>query len=64
MPKVKTHKGLAKRVKITAKGKVKRRKAFGSHLMSHMNGNKCRSLSKSTIITGAIGKRTKAALGM
>ncbi len=64
MPKVKTHKGLAKRVKITAKGKVKRHKAFGSHLMSHMSGNKCRSLSKTTIISGVSSKRTKAALGM
>jgi len=34
MPKQKTHKGLAKRVKVTARGKVKHRRAGGSHLMS------------------------------
>ncbi|MGB9625769.1 MAG: large ribosomal subunit protein bL35, partial [Phycisphaerae bacterium] len=34
MPKQKTHKGLAKRVKVTARGKVVRRHTFRGHLMS------------------------------
>ena len=34
MPKVKTHRGLAKRVKVTASGKIKRKKAYHSHLLS------------------------------
>ena len=34
MPKIKTHRGLAKRVKVTANGKIKRGKAFHSHLLS------------------------------
>ena len=34
MPKQKTHKGLTKRVKVTAKGKVKRKKSFKGHLLS------------------------------
>jgi large subunit ribosomal protein L35 len=34
MPKMKTHRGAAKRFEITGGGKIKRRKAYGSHLLS------------------------------
>jgi large subunit ribosomal protein L35 len=32
MPKLKTHKGIAKRIKITKSGKLKRRRSSRSHL--------------------------------
>lgn len=35
MPKMKTHKGIAKRIKISAGGKLLRRKAYRSHLLAH-----------------------------
>jgi large subunit ribosomal protein L35 len=35
MPKLKTHKGMAKRIKVSANGKLLRRKAFRNHLFSH-----------------------------
>lgn len=44
MPKHKSHKGLLKRVRITGKGKVKFRKAFSGHLMSHKSGDERRKL--------------------
>jgi len=44
MPKLKTHKGLLKRVKITGNGKVKRRRSFAGHLMSHKTGQECQRL--------------------
>jgi large subunit ribosomal protein L35 len=44
MPKMKSHKGLLKRVKITAKGKVKFRKSGTSHLNSVSTGNESRKL--------------------
>jgi len=44
MPKMKSHKGLLKRVRITGRGKVKFRKAFSSHLMSHKTADKKRKL--------------------
>ena len=44
MPKLKSHKGLLKRIKVTAKGKVKYRKAFTGHLMSHKSGSKLMQL--------------------
>ena len=39
MPKLKTHKGTAKRVKITKTGKVTRRRAFGAHLLAKKSKN-------------------------
>jgi large subunit ribosomal protein L35 len=62
MPKQKTHKGLSKRVKITGTGKVKRRRSFGSHLMSAKSAKRRRRIGSSMIITGAAAKTAKAAL--
>ncbi|MBI5809617.1 MAG: 50S ribosomal protein L35 [Deltaproteobacteria bacterium] len=50
MPKLKTNKGAAKRFKITASGKVKRRKAGMRHLLtSKSKGNK-RALCKAAYV--------------
>jgi len=35
MPKLKTHKGMAKRIKISASGKLMHRRAYRSHLLAH-----------------------------
>ncbi len=35
MPKMKTHKGMAKRIKLSGTGKMLRRKAYRSHLLAH-----------------------------
>ncbi len=35
MPKLKTHKGMAKRIKISAAGKLMRRRAYRNHLLAH-----------------------------
>lgn len=42
MPKNKTHKGLAKRIKITKSGKVKISRAGGRHLKSHKPSSQVR----------------------
>ena len=34
MPKLKTHKGTAKRIKLTSTGKLTRQRAFGGHLLA------------------------------
>ncbi|MBP6940271.1 MAG: 50S ribosomal protein L35 [Syntrophorhabdaceae bacterium] len=62
MPKMKTHRGLAKRVKITAKGKVKRAKAFHSHLLSSKTPKMKRRLSKSDTVHPTDLKRIKTLL--
>ena len=33
MPKMQTHRGMAKRIKVTGTGRLKRRKAFRSHIL-------------------------------
>ncbi len=53
MPKTgKTHKGLAKRFKVTATGKVKHRKANRGHLMGKKSGNRKRRLRQDGVRTG------------
>lgn len=43
--KLKTHRGAAKRIRLTASGKVKRGKAFGSHLLTTKSGKRMRRLT-------------------
>jgi large subunit ribosomal protein L35 len=62
MPKQKTHKGYAKRVKVTASGKVKRPKCNGSHLMSGTSPKKSRNLTKSALVVGVRARKIKALL--
>jgi large subunit ribosomal protein L35 len=47
--KLKTHKGAAKRFKITATGKVKRRHSFARHILTKKLAGRKRKLSKATI---------------
>jgi large subunit ribosomal protein L35 len=63
MPKIKTHKGLSKRVKVGAKGAVKRKRAGGSHLMSSKNGKVRRRIRRRTIALGKEAKTMRRALG-
>jgi large subunit ribosomal protein L35 len=62
MPKQKTHKGLKKRVRVTARGKVKRRKSFTGHLMSGRPAKRRRRLRKGVIVQGKMGKNLLRAL--
>lgn len=64
MPKMKTHKGTAKRVKRTASGKIVRRRAFGNHLLSKKSASRKRNIGKSAEIKGSIRKNIKKALGV
>ena len=62
MPKLKTHKGMKKRFKLTAKGKVKHRKAFRGHKLSHKNAKRRRRLRADGVIVGAEAKEIASAL--
>lgn len=64
MPKQKTHKGLSKRVKVSATGKVMRKRAGAGHLMSGKSGNRCRNLGKSVCMSGTMARKIKQALGV
>jgi large subunit ribosomal protein L35 len=63
MPKQKTHKGLSKRIKITATGKVKHGRAGRGHLMSGKNAKRRRRLRGPAIITGTPARKYRTALG-
>ena len=62
MGKQKTKKGVAKRMKLTKSGKVKRRQAFTSHLMARRDRKRKRSLRQARILTGQHGKNMAACL--
>ena len=62
MPKQKTHKGLAKRIKITGTGKVLRSKAGSGHLMSGKSSKVRRHLRKKTGLFAPMAKKYKAAV--
>jgi large subunit ribosomal protein L35 len=62
MPKRKTHKGLQKRVKVTAKGKVKHHQAYTGHLMSSKTGKRKRHLSSAKIMNTTSARTAKTKL--
>ncbi len=64
MPKMKTHKGTAKRVKITSSGKILRRRAFGGHMLAKKSASRKRRIGSSAEVTGSIRKNIKKALGV
>jgi len=63
MPKLKTHKGMKKRFKVSATGKVSHKRCGSSHLMSHKNGKRVRRLRKKTFLgVSAENRRIRDAL--
>lgn len=50
MPKIKTHRGAAKRFKVTGSGKIKRYKAYKSHLLTGKSSKRMRGLRKSELV--------------
>ena len=64
MPKLKTHKGTAKRMKLTGSGKVTRRRAFGTHLLAKKSKSRKRAINTSATVTGSMAKNVKRALGV
>ncbi len=57
MPKMKTHRGAAKRFKKTASEKIKRSKAYRSHLLSAKSAKRKRKLRKAGLISLSEQKR-------
>ena len=63
MPKQKGHKGLRKRVKITASGKVKHKGAGGGHLMSSKNAKRRNRIAKASTLKPVEAKKIKSLIG-
>jgi len=64
MPKLKTHKGTAKRIKVTSTGKLTRGRAFGNHMLSKKSKSRKRSINKIAIVSGAMAQNVRRALGI
>jgi len=63
MPKMKSHKGARKRFSLTGTGKVKRVRAFKSHILTKKTSKRKRRLRRSAIIaTRGEAKRIKRLL--
>jgi large subunit ribosomal protein L35 len=60
---MKTHKGVKKRVRVSATGKVKHKKSFAGHLMSGKSGKRCRRLRQPGLLHGPVVAKIREALG-
>ena len=60
MPKQKSHRGAAKRFKLTAKGKVKRQHALKNHILTKKSQKRKRKLRKSALVSPAFEKQLRA----
>ncbi len=62
MPKMKSNRSAAKTFKVTASGKIKRHKAFRSHILSSKSRKRKRHLRKSTLVSREEEKRVRVML--
>lgn len=63
MPKMKSHSGAKKRFKLTAKGKVKGRHAFTSHILEKKSPKRKRRLGNDAVLSDHDAPRVKKLLG-
>ncbi len=64
MPKIKTNSGAKKRFALTGSGKIKRKHAFKSHILTKKTTKQKRNLTHATLVNTADVNNVKALLGM
>ena len=64
MPKLKTQKGIAKRVRVTKNGKLMRAAAWKSHLLEHKSKKRKRKYEDKQPVSKADRKTVRRALGV
>jgi large subunit ribosomal protein L35 len=64
MPKMKTHRGAAKRFRKTAGGKLKRQRANKSHILAKKTRKRKRRLRQPTLVAESDARRVKRMLGL
>ncbi len=62
MPKMKTNRGAAKRMRRTGRGKIKRMRAYKSHILTKKSTKRKRRLRSSTLVSKADMGRMKRLL--
>ena len=60
--KLKTHRGAAKRFKVTASGKIRRAKAYKSHILTKKTTKRKRNLRKGGLVSSGDRKRVRQML--
>jgi large subunit ribosomal protein L35 len=63
MPKMKTHRATAKRLRLTGTGKVVRRRAFRKHILEKKSSKRKRRLHPSVVVSKADARRARRLLG-
>jgi large subunit ribosomal protein L35 len=63
MPKMKTHSGAKKRFRLTAKGKVRGRHSFSSHILEKKSPKRKRKMARPAVISKHDEPRVKTLLG-
>jgi large subunit ribosomal protein L35 len=63
MPKMKTDRGAAKRFKVTGTGRLRRRKAFRSHLLEKKSSTRTRRLARETDVAPGDLRQVRRMLG-
>lgn len=63
MPKMKTHRGAAKRFKKTGSGKIARKKAFRSHILEKKSPKRKRNLRSDALVAKVNEKTISRLLG-
>ncbi len=64
MPKIKTHSGTKKRVRITKTGKIVRRHASGNHFLEKKSAARKRGFAGVEVITGKPARNMRRKLGV
>jgi len=64
MPKMKTHRGAAKRFKVTGTGRILRRKAFRSHMLEKKPSKRTRRLAREAEVGGGDRAQVRRLLGL
>lgn len=62
MPKIKTNSGAKKRFQLTGTGRIKRKHAYKSHILTKKTTKQKRNLTYSALVSTADEKRIKALL--
>jgi large subunit ribosomal protein L35 len=64
VPKIKTRKGIAKRVRVTGSGKLVRASSFKSHLLEHKSQKRKRNYENKPAVSKSDRKTVRRALGI
>jgi large subunit ribosomal protein L35 len=64
MPKLKSNRAAHQRFRVTGNGKIKRTKAYGSHILTKKSSKRKRTLRKGTNVAASDARRVRRMLGM